>query len=141
MRVIMRIVVCLSAALALATAGGCGAAASRYHQSETIVVSGTVEFHQGNVGRGGTADPSGYVLKGQKDYEPLYLRSNKSLSDPEIAKFVHQKVEVSGYPNYYKVTSDNATSILDRYLDYWIMDVTSIEAARKTPEPAGKESK
>ena len=133
---IAKIVVCLSAALALVTAGGCGAAASRAHQSETIAVSGTVEFHQGNPGRGGTADPSGYVLSGQKDYQPLYLRMNKSLSDPAIAKFVHQWVEVSGFPNYYKVTSDNSTSILDQTLDYWVLDVTSIEKAGKPPEPA-----
>ena len=133
MRVLARIVICLSAALALATSGGCDAAASRSHQSETIALTGTVEFHQGNAGRGGQADPSGYVLKGQKDYDPLYLRLNKSLSDPGIAKFVHRKVEVSGYPNFYKTASDNPSSQLDKYLDYWILDVTTIEAAARTP--------
>jgi hypothetical protein len=140
-RVITRIVVCLSAALALATASGCGAAASRSHQSETIALTGTVEFHQGNVGRGGSADPSGYVLKGQKDYQPLYLRQNKSLNDPAIAKFVHQKVEVSGYPNFYKATSDNPTSSYDQVLDYWVLDVTAIEATRKTAEPPAAKDK
>lgn len=138
---IARIVVCLYAALALATAGGCGAAGSRYHQSETIALTGTVEFHQGNVGRGGSADPSGYVLKGQKDYQPLYLRMNKSLSDPGIVKFVHQKVEVSGFPNFYKVAADNPSSQYDQYLDYWVLDVTSIEAAARTREPPTSKDK
>jgi hypothetical protein len=136
MRVIAKIVFCLSAALTLVVAGGCGAAASRGRQSETVTLTGTVEFHQGNAGRGGTADPSGYVLKGQKDYEPLYLRLNKSLGDPGIAKFVHQTVNVEGCPNFFSVASDNPTSSFDRIVDYWILDVTSIEAAAKQPEPA-----
>ena len=134
-----RIVVCLSAALALAMAGGCGAAAGR-EQSKTITVSGTVEYHAGNPGRGGQADPSGYVLKGQTEYQPLYLRQNKVLNDPTIAKFLHQQVAVSGYPNYYTMTSDNPTSVLDQVLDYWVLDVISIEATKHLgPSPAAKD--
>jgi hypothetical protein len=97
-----------------------------------VTLTGVVEFHLGNPAEGGLFDPTGYLLTGQRDYEPLYLRLHGSLTDPEIASFANSRVEVSGWPMYYSYPAINPV-IGQETTSYWILDVTSIKLLAVAP--------
>jgi hypothetical protein len=109
------------ATLAALLLGGCGPATP-------VTLVGTVEMHKGHPAQGGQLDPTGYVLTGQKDYVPLYLQRNKSLTDPEIEKLDGRKVEVTGYPMYYSYPALYA-SWGQSSVTYWILNIVTIKPA------------